>query len=98
MKVIFRHKDQSCCVELSPKTNGYLISSDVWRKTDWVFKQDHSLDTAVCVGYRKFAICKPNGQTLFLNRYNLQLCFAITTNKINGIQLFTFFVYTLLLS
>ena len=79
VKGTIRKKDQNCYVELSSETNRYFISSDVWLKTHWVSKLDHCLDTNVCVGYRKFALRKPNGQILFLNRRNSQLCFAIST-------------------
>ena len=59
-------------VELATETNRYFISSDVWLKTDWVSELDHSLDTKVCVGYRKCVVRKPNGQILFLNSRNSQ--------------------------
>ena len=65
--------------ELLSETNRYFISSDVWLKTDCVSKLDDCLDTNVCVGYRKFALCKPNGQLLFLNKHKSQLCFALST-------------------
>ena len=79
VKVTIRKKDQNCYVELSSETNRYFISSDVWLKTDWVSKLDDCLDTNVCVGYRKFALRKPNGQIQFLNRRKSQLCFALST-------------------
>ena len=79
VKVTIRKKDQSCYVELSSETNRYFISSDVWLKTAWVSKLNDCLDTNVCVGYREFALRKPNGQILFLNRRMSQLCFALST-------------------
>ena len=79
VKVAIRQKDKSCYVELASETNRYFISSDVWLKTDWVSELDHSLDTRVCVGYRKCVVRKPNEQILFLNSRNSQLCFAIST-------------------
>ena len=79
VKVEIREKDKSCYVELATGTNRYFISSDVWLKTDWVSELHHSLDTRVCGGYRKCVVRKPNGQILFLNSRNLQLCFAIST-------------------
>ena len=53
VNLAIRQKDKSCYVELATETNGYFISSDVWLKTDSVSELDHSLDTRVCVGYRK---------------------------------------------
>ena len=50
----------------------------MWLKPDWVSELDHSLDTRVCVGYRKCVVSKPNGQILFLISRNSQLCFAIS--------------------
>ena len=79
VKVAIRQKDKNCHVELASETNRYFISSDVWLKTDWVSKLDHSLDTRVCVGYRKCVVRKPNGQILFLNSRKSQLCIAIFT-------------------
>ena len=79
VKVAIRQKDRSCYVELSSKTNRHYISSDVWLKTDWASKVEHSLDTAICIGYGKFAVHKANVQILFLCRRSLQLCFTITT-------------------
>ena len=79
VKVTILQKDRSCYVELSSETNRHFISSDVWLKTDWASKVEHSLDTAICIGYRKFAVCKANGQILFLSRRSVQLCFTITT-------------------
>ena len=79
VKVTIRKKDQYCYVESSSETNRYFMSSVVWLKTDWVSKLDHCLDTNMCVRYRKFAVRKPNGQIIFLNKHILQLCFAIST-------------------
>ena len=81
VKVTIRRKDKSCYVELASETNRYFISSDVWLKTDWVSELDHSLDTRVCVGYRKCVVRKPNGQILFLNSLKSQLCFAISSGE-----------------
>ena len=53
----------------------------MWLKTDWASKVDNSLDTAICIRYRKFAVRKANGQILFLSRRSLQLCFTITTTE-----------------
>ena len=79
VKVAIRQKGKSCYVELATETNRYFISSDVWLKTELVSELDHSLDTRVCVGYRKCVVRKPNGQILFPNSRNSQLCFAIST-------------------
>ena len=49
----------------------------MWLKTDWVSELDHSLDTRVCVGYRKCVVRKPNGQILYSRKS--QLCIAIST-------------------
>ena len=86
VKVTIPKKDQNCYVELSSETNRYFISSDVWLKTDRVSKLDDCLDTSVCVGYRKFALRKPNGQILFLNRRKSQLCFALSTMEWSKLQ------------
>ena len=56
VKVTIRQKDRSCYVELSSETNRHFISSDVWLKIDLASKVEHSLDTAICIGYRKFAV------------------------------------------
>ena len=77
VKVTIRQKDRSCYVELSSETNRHFISSDVWLKTDWASEVEHSL----CIGYRKFAVRKANGQILFLSRRSLQLCFIMTTTE-----------------
>ena len=81
VKVTIRQKDRSCYVELSSETNRHFISSDVLLKIDWASKVEHSLDTAICIGYRTFAVRKANGQILFLSRRSLQLCFTITTTE-----------------
>ena len=81
VKVTIRQKDRSCYVKLSSETNRYFISSDVWLKTDWASKVEHNLDTAICIGYRKFVVHKANRQILFLSRCSLQLCFTITTTE-----------------
>ena len=88
VKVAICQKDKSCYVELATETNKYIISSNLWLKTDWVSDLDHSLDTRVYVGYRKGVIRKPNGQILFLNSRNSQLCFAISTMERYNLQAF----------
>ena len=72
VKVAIRQKDKRCYAELATETHIYFISSDVWLKTELVSELDHSLDTRVCVGYRKYVVRKPNGQILFLNSRNSQ--------------------------
>ena len=52
VKVAIRQKDKSSYAELATETNIYLMSSDVWLKTDWVSELYHRLDTRVYVGYR----------------------------------------------
>ena len=81
VKVTIHQKDRSCYVELSSETNRHFISPVVWLKTDWASKVEFYLDRTICIGYRKFAVHKANGQILFLSRCSLQLCFTITTTE-----------------